>query len=320
MYRRKSLGQSDHPVLPSSPPRGNAMGPRLRDLCLSEYFELNTRIRDEQTKRQYRFALDNFRDFLGREATIGDLSDDTLTRFMIWLRDVRQLHPRTCNDRRGRINALWRWLADRGEYQLTRRPTNCPLIEPRRTPRAWTQDELRRLMVACAESPGMICGWTAAQWWTAFHCLAWDTGARTSEILQFRWEWIDRQTGWISVPASARKGQRRDAFYRFQPDTLGVVLPFARDFGPLLNWDHHRTRFWQLYGELLTRAGLPNTRYDKPQKIRRSHGSWLAAAGGDATASLGHSDPRVTRAAYLDPRIVSPAPSGQLPFRVLDAG
>lgn len=300
------------------------MGPQLRSLCFGEYFELNHRIRDPKTRKQYDIALADFREYLDREPTVGDLSDDTLTRFRLWLRDVRKLEPRTCNDRCGRINALWRWLADRGEHEIKKRPTNCPLDVPKRTPRAWTQDELRRLMLACQISPGVIGHLPASSFWVAFHCLAWDTGARTGELLQLRWEWLDRVSGWISVPANVRKGQRRDAFYRLQPDTLAVLrgievtFPNGQGMGLILGWDYHRTRFFQLYSELLTRAGLPNTRYDKPQKIRRSHGSWLAAAGGDATSSLGHSDPRTSRQAYLDPRIVAPAPSGQLPFRLVE--
>ena len=147
-----------------------AVSPLLVDLMQHEYFALNVRIRDDKTKRQYRFALGNFRDFLGREPTIDDLDDDTITRLMIWLRDVRSLHPRTVNDRRGRINALWSWLANRGH--LLKRPTNCPLDVPKRTPRAWTQDELRRLMAACQASPGVIGHLPASAFWTAFHCLA----------------------------------------------------------------------------------------------------------------------------------------------------
>lgn len=295
--------------------KGVSMSPPLRDLCEKQYFALNVRIRDEKTRTQYRIALGNFRDFLGREGTLDDLTDDAMTRFIIWLRDVRELHPRTCNDRRSRLNALWTWLANR-EF-LLRRPTNCPLEEPQRTPRAWTQDELRRLIRACHDSPGTIGPLPASTFWLAFHSLAWDTGARTSELLQLRWEWLDHGTGWVSVPAYARKGQKRDACYRLQPDTMAVLSTFRRPTGPILGWDYHASRFWQLYSELLTRAGLPNSRYDKPQKMRRSHGSWLAAAGGDATGSLGHLDSATTRQHYLDPRIVAPSPSSQLPFRLL---
>jgi integrase len=301
----------------------------LIDLLEREYFALNLRIRDEKTRRQYRFAIGNFRDFLGRPPTIDDLDDDTITRLMIWLRDIRSLHPRTVNDRRGRINALWSWLANRG-YTL-RRPTNCALPVPTRTPRAWTREQLQQLMRACHESPGTFCGMPLSVWLVAFHALAWDTGARTTELLELRWEWIDWSTGWISVSADVRKGKRSDRVYRLLPDTLALLRSLQRHNGLVLGYDLHErqrdggpergpSRVHQIYKELLQRAGLPDSRYDQPQKLRRSHGSWLAAAGGDATASLGHSSPVTTRRSYLDPSIAAPSPAERLPFRVLDAG
>jgi integrase len=306
------------------------MSPLLVDLMTKEYFALNVRIRDEKTKRQYRYALQNFAQFLGREPTLADLDDDTITRLMIWLRDFKQLHPRTVNDRRGRINALWTWLANRGI--TLRRPTNCPLEVPARTPRAWTREQLHQLIRACYDSPGTFCGLPLSTWLLAFHALAWDTGARTTELLELRWEWLDWSTAWLSVPANVRKARRSDRVYRLMPDTVALLRTFSKPLGLILEYDLHHayrqdgpergpSRVHQIYKELLQRAGLPASRYDQPQKLRRSHGSWLFAAGGDATASLGHSSPATTRRSYLDPSITAPAPAERLPFRLLgDAG
>ncbi len=125
-------------------------------------------------------------------------------------------------------------------------------------------------------------------------------------------------TGLVEGPAAARKGGRFDATYRLMPDTLAVLEPFRRPEGLILYWDSCESRFYQLYRDLLIRAGLPSNRYCKPQRLRRSHASWLQAAGGDATASLGHQSPAVTRRAYLDASIISPGAAIALPFRVLD--
>jgi len=303
--------------VPTNSRKVRNMADLLREVMESDYFRLNLKVRSEKTRKQYRFAIANYAEFLTHDPLLSDLNDDNVTEFVGWLRDVRSLHPRTVNDRRGRINSLWRWLADRGVVKL--RPTNCGLVVPTRTPDAWSQEDLRQLLRACYESPGSVGGVPLATFWVAFHGLAWDTGARTSELLALRWEWFDRsRPEWLRVPASARKGGRFDATYRLMPDTLAVLEPFRRPEGLILQWDSCESRFYQLYRELLIRAGLPSNRYCKPQRLRRSHASWLQSAGGDATASLGHQSPAVTRRAYLDPAVISPGAAISLPFRVLD--
>jgi integrase len=47
-------------------------------------------------------------------------------------------------------------------------------------------------------------------------------------------------------------------------------------------------------------AGVPSRAF---HAIRKASASYVAAAGGDATAHLGHADPAMTRGHYLDPRI-----------------
>ena len=118
----------------------------LRHLLESEFLPKNTRLTCERSRNQYRFSLANLEEMLGRDALLSDLSDDTVIRLLNWLRSVKQLHPRTCNDRRGRLNKFWNWLSARA--WITTRPTNEPLKEPRRMPDARCEDELRRLMQA----------------------------------------------------------------------------------------------------------------------------------------------------------------------------
>lgn len=65
----------------------------------------------------------------------------------------------------------------------------------------------------------------------------------------------------------------------------------------------HRTTLYHHLNQILLAAGIPADRRHKFHCMRRSHASWLHRAGGDATASLGHSDPAITRKFYLDRRI-----------------
>ena len=65
-------------------------------------------------------------------------------------------------------------------------------------------------------------------------------------------------------------------------------------------------------GEIMERAGLPNSRLYKFHSIRKSVASYYEAAGGNATELLGHSSRRITKA-YIDPRICcKPSPVGVL--------
>lgn len=292
--------------------------PLLRELLEQRFLPQNVRLRCDQSRNQYRWALNNLDELLGRPAVLSDLTDETVTRLMVYLGDTRKLEPRTINDRRGRLNRFWRWLADK-EY-TRRRPTNEPLLVPDKDPEAWTEQQLRRLIRTCAMENDSIGDMPAATFWLAFHGMAWDSGARTMEILTgFYWERLDWQTGWIRVPAELRKGRRKPARYRFLPDVMALLFTFRQPSGLILNWDQHPSRFYQRYTELLTKAGLPSTRWDKPQKLRRSHATWLSFAGGDATRSLLHDSEAVTKKSYLDPNILSgPGHSIQLPFRVLD--
>ena len=61
--------------------------------------------------------------------------------------------------------------------------------------------------------------WVAARLAEAKEKTGVDTGARATELLSLRWEWIDWETGWLSVPAEARKGQHHDEVYGLADDT-----------------------------------------------------------------------------------------------------
>jgi hypothetical protein len=289
----------------------------LRHLLETEFLPKNTRLTCERSRNQYRFAVNNLQELLGREPVLADLTDDNVIRLLNWLRSAKKLHPRTCNDRRGRLNRFWSWLSARGV--IATRPTNEPLKEPRRMPDARTKEQLIALMDACRRAAGAIGSLPANVFWTALHLLSWDTAARTHEILYaFRWERIDWQTGWIRIPADGRKGAVKPAAYRLQSDTLEFLATFRQPAGPILGWSMQESRFYQLYKQLLISAGLPHTRYDGLQKMRRTHASWLASAGGDPRRSLLHSNQATTERFYLDPTIAQtgPEPAALLPFRL----
>lgn len=285
---------------------------KLHEFFRDVYQPLKLTGRSEKNKRQYEIQFRHLSRYLGREATLGDLTDETISRFLAWLYDGGRAAP-TVNKARAHLLALWR-LAAQKRY-VAEFPAVRALDEPERIPQAWTIDQLRRLLAACRATPGEFCGVPASLWWLAFHRVMWVTGERTGATLGLRWDWLDMTTGWLLVPADARKGRRKAMAYQLPEETLAVlrliekprralIFPFPLSLGT----------FYIRYGKLLKRAGLPQRRIDKPQKMRRSFASHYEAAGGNATDALGHSFRRTTTESYLDPTICrKDRPADKLP-------
>ena len=142
------------------------------------------------------------------------------------------------------------------------------------------------------------------------------TGERTSATLDLKWEWLDWSTGWLSVPANVRKGKRKAQRYHLPQKVLDKLKQLDgvtknEIFANPWKRKHKTGAFYQRYTRLLKRAGLPHGAKWKPQRLRRTFGSYLEAAGGDATAALGHASRRTTVRSYLDVSICGPKPPAE---------
>jgi integrase len=166
---------------------------------------------------------------------------------------------------------------------------------------------------------GSIGGMPARTWWLTLLTLVMDTGARATELLSLQWSWIDWSAGTLSVDASVRKGGTRFACYRLRRESLDWLAAIKRPDGLILQWDYDQSRLYQLYGQLLTAAGLPNTRYTKLHCLRRTFATLLEVAGGDATLALGHASRATTLRSYLDPTRTVRAHADLIPFHPLRA-
>ena len=175
-----------------------------------------------------------------------------------------------------------------------------------------------RLYRACRSYRGCLQGVPLALWWMGFHLVLWDTGERTTATLSMRWEWLDLTTGRLRVPAKSRKRGLKPALYQLTEPTLIVLRAFAKPKGPVFPCGKSQSSFYHRYERLLKKAGLPCDRSCKPQKMRRSFASWIAALGGDASAALMHDSPETTRKAYIDPLIAARPPENRVLFRLDD--
>lgn len=288
---------------------------RAKDLTL--FFERNYAVRrlvgkSICTTRLFQVTLRNFCRFLQRRATLDDLNDETVCRY---LSDrFSKVAPHTAAKDRANILALANFAAKK---RFISEFLDLPCISlPDLQPEAWTIEDLQRLFQACRNALGYVDGLPANAWWTALHLFVLDSGERTRATLALRWEWIDRTNGRVRVPAAARKGKCKAMFYQLRPETLVTLNSLwrsDREFVFITKGAFTIDAFYYRYKNLLKRAGLPHGRRFKLQRMRRTFASFLEQAGGDATRALAHTSRRVTERSYLDERLIArPSPSSFL--------
>lgn len=279
------------------------------------YFPLQPAIRKEKTRVQYRCALRSFAESLGHRPKLEDLTDENILAMIYQLRQ-KKLAEKTVCERRGRINALWTWLRNKGKVQTA--PTIKALKIPKRIPRAWSKEELAKLIAACDRETKPVGGIPGALWWRAMHAVLWDTGHRIGALMEAKIHDL-RPGGWLILPAETIKGERVDMAHRLHPKTVELLLAMTPRGTALFPWPYDRSTLYNRYTKILERAGLSHLHLDKFHKMRRSMASHLEAAGGNATTALGHSSRSVTIACYLDPTIVGQESPIDRLFRLEDS-
>ena len=286
----------------------------LEQIFKEHYLAEKPEITSAATIAQYGKSLHKFSMFLGHVATLEDLTDKNLGRFLRH-RTESGVKARSANGEAKQIKAIWNWAAKKRLVEQF--PTIGKLPEPEIVPKAWTAEQLSKIIATCrrlqAEGHKRLNG----ALWLAFHLVQWDTGERTGAMRSLTWSMIDMKTGHLTVPAEVRKGGRKAGTYHLKPRTLAALEQARKPGEELLFYfpDPKKWKFYQLYKELILTAGLPYEVFKTgPQKMRRTFASHIAAAGGDATAALRHSTRRVTEDSYLDPAISSPTPPNELLF------
>lgn len=286
----------------------------LWQICETVYFPCRLSIRHPHTREQYRFAIQNLAEFLGRIPRLADLTDDHVAGMMGQLLD-RGLAPRTANERRSRLHALWTWLAKRGHVSSF--PTTEPLTLAERPPRAWSEDELRRLFEAAAAERRPVGEISGDRWWTALLAWLWNTSERIGATLALEWDHLDLAAGVAVIPAEVRKGSRKWASYSLWPETVAqleaIRLPRRRLVFP---WPLSIGSYYNRWNAILRRAGLPTDRNSKSHALRVSHATWVRVLSGQHAQTLGHSSSDTTERHYEDPRIArKEAPRLFIPWR-----
>jgi integrase len=273
----------------------------LYDFLHRIYVPLRLRGRSHNSVRLLEHAIRQYGKYLRRDAVLDDLDDLTVSQFLSH-RNAKGLSPYSVERERNGLLALWRLAADR--RLVDTRPCVQAELLPERTPRAFTVEELERLYAAAETTPGYIGPVKAAAWWPAVIMTLYETGERIEAALHIPRECYSAP--FLRVPAGIRKGRRVERVFELTAATCQLVDVAARHDEPtLFLWPMDRSGVYNHFKKITARAGLGSGREVMFHCIRRTTASHLAAAGGDATAYLGHSSDRITRRSYLDPRIVN---------------
>ena len=258
---------------------------------------------------QVQFVIHRFAKYLGRPPLLSDLSDETVSGFMQWILDLG-LSRTTANDSRSYVLALWRYAYRKqkklaGERVVQEWPDVLKLREHRRLPRAWTIEEMQRLLTAAAETGGTIDTIAAGPWWTALLLTMYDTGIRRGAAFAIQRRDVDLDTRWLTVPAESQK-QKVEQRFRLSEQTSDALRRIWQPPRRLLfpwPWRKREVEYKHLTG-ILIRAGLSHDSKSKFHRLRKTTASHIAKAAGVSVASmvLGHSDVEVTKR-YIDPTI-----------------
>lgn len=279
----------------------------------NEYYPSRSKIASPKTELQYKWAVTRYSQHLGRHATLNDLTDLAVGK---WMRAMRNegLAAITINGYLNKIRAFWTWLAKKRIVELF--PTIDDFPEPAPIPDAWTEEQMKALLAATSQMCGSVDGVPAGMWWAALIRLAFDSGERTSALLALRWEHFDADCGTMSAPAEIRKGGRKPMTYQLKAPTIAAIDAIRSPKRKLIfAFPESISTFYNRYKKLLKLAGLPYVpRRSAVQKVRRTFASHIEARGGNATAALAHTARRVTERAYLDPKIIKEPPHNERLF------
>jgi integrase len=273
---------------------------RVDELFENHFRPLRLRGRSAATTRLYRCTLRSYERWLGRPAvTETDFEDLTLCRFLEDRTKTRS--PYTAERERNQLCSLWRFARDRGIM-----PT-APCVPaagrlPERVPSAWSVEQLKHLVSIAGATPGFVGDVPAGIFWRALVCTLYETAERCGAVFAARvCDWSRPR---LIVLAEHRKGGKRDRLYTLTDETADLVDFLCRNHPPtdlIWRWDRCHTHIWSRFGDIVSAAGLGEGRRAKFHQLRRCAASHYAARGGNSTALLDHSSPRVTRA-YIDPR------------------
>ena len=247
----------------------------------------------------YGGSINKFKSYLGHEPTLGDLTNETVGKYLQAL-SLTELAVSTINKERAHLLALWNHARLIGAIAIG--PMIKKLPAPRKIPKALTVAELEKLQATFDKLQGETGGIANGDFLRACFAIQFSTAERIGAVLSL--EFSDIRDNVIAFRADSRKGGRK-ALVKAVPDW--VIEDIDRIRKPRRNLifpikPTNKTKIQTLYARLFKLAGVERPKGKSSHLLRSTHATMLWLAGGDPTSSPGHANQEVTRRHYLDPR------------------
>jgi len=225
------------------------------------------------------------------------VGSEDLVDYLGWLRD-RELKPSSVARRFSAARGWLRFLESTGVVKKNPAATLRSARLPRRLPRPWTRDDVRRLLEAPFDGP-------AAARDRAMLETLYGAGLRVSELVSLRLAQLNLEGGYVVVIGKGNKERpvplgvpARDALRAYLDAPRAVMLDgrasphvFVTARGKAMS----RQGFWKLLGRRALALGLPRV---SPHRLRHSFATHLLEGGADlraVQAMLGHADIATTQ-------------------------
>ncbi len=249
------------------------------------------------TIKGYRTAINSFEAWAGREVEVEELDDTTFNQYLTW--SLQKTRSRvTTKTRRSQLLCLIRYAFELGltEYEPRR-------VKPIKTPATiidvWTVDEMKQLLRAARDFPGMFRGTRVSKsvYFEALIAAAWDTALRRGDLVRIERSWIEDDCTFSIV--QAKSGSQKVC--RLNESTRQLILsmdhnePFA--FPQWLGID----RLSRIAKRIMNEAGLTSPRGQIFHKVRRSSITHIERVhAGYGWIHGGHSDSQITQKHYIN--------------------
>jgi integrase len=272
---------------------------------------------EKVTVDQYIRHVNRFSECLGHEATIEDLSEDSLNRFLVSLQK-EGLVGTTVRNYRVSITVVWSYLTEKEglrEYSI-RRVRRLKIVQ--RPVHAWSLKQIGQLIAACEDVRGTLDNGIAGKdFLKAWVYLGYDTGLRPSDVRLLKWSDVNQIDGDViitqhktSVPHCAYLSpQSQESLRAIQFPERELIFPLTK--GGVRRWE------LKLY-DVAKNHGFSRRKGQGLGTLRKTHATEVYRSEGESAAaeSLGHvGGVRTARASYIAHDAIR---RGRLPRSFLD--